>query len=82
MARFITRKFIAWAGTIGLMFVAWVLSNWLAHARDSLGALLTGLGAALAAFLAGNVAQDHVLRGQPVEPPEPVVEPVPEDHPK
>lgn len=59
---FFTRKFVAATLTAALMFIAWVLCQWLTSAREYLPTLITGLGAALTAFTAGNVAQDHVLK--------------------
>jgi hypothetical protein len=59
--RFITRKFVAATLTAALLAICWVLCNWLTAARDNYGTLATSLVAALSAYTAGNVMQDHVL---------------------
>lgn len=59
--RFVTRKFVAATLTAGLMFVAWLLSEWLPGARTNFGTLVTGLAGALTAYTAGNVVQDRFL---------------------
>jgi hypothetical protein len=61
LEKFITRKFVAATLTSGLMVASWVASQWLPGAREYLPGLFTGLVAALSAYTAGNVAQDHVL---------------------
>jgi hypothetical protein len=71
-SKFLTRKFVAATGTAVLMTASWILSNWLHQAASSFGTLVTGLGGALAAYTAGNVAQDHVLtRNKPEDPTKP-----------
>lgn len=71
-SKFLTRKFVAATGTAVLMTAAWVASNWLHAAASSFGTLVTGLGAALTAYTAGNVAQDHVMtRKSPSSPDDP-----------
>jgi hypothetical protein len=59
--RFVTRKFVAATMTAALMFIAWVLCQWLSFARENFGTLVTGLCGALSAYTAGNVMQDHVF---------------------
>lgn len=67
LEKFVTRKFIAATLTSVLMFIAWVISQWLPGARENLPSLLTGLVAALSAYTAGNVVQDHVLSKNKVD---------------
>jgi hypothetical protein len=84
LEKFITRKFVAATLTAFLMSICWIVSQWLPGAREHLPALFTGLVAALSAYTAGNVAQDHVLKGKEPQKllatvPNPPIEPHPEE---
>lgn len=50
-----SRKFLASSLTVGLMCVCWIASNWLSQAQSNFPALVTGMAAALSAYVAGNV---------------------------
>lgn len=57
---FYTRKFVAATATATMMLAAWVASNWLLQAANNFGTLVTGLGAALTAYTAGNLGDTHI----------------------